>query len=401
MRIAVSGSTDPDPCRAARTTFGDLVQQLAGSPDLLLVYPSVSYDCGVLLREFREMAPRAAMQGCTSCLGALSSSGSHLHDGIGLGVMGMRDSDGAFGAGVCAIGGDTRRATHRALEAAMGQAGRPGEVPAAVLINTVPGAEELVIQAVEQYFDADIPIVGGTSADNDMSGAWLQFANGAVEKSGVSVAVLHPTCRVGTGFHGGYEPSGHGARVTKAEGRVVLELDGRRAVDVYDEWTEGLVAHVRQNGGGLVPTTSLRPLGRAVSSFGGVPYYRLSYVVAATSQGGLELFTGISEGDAVELMCGTKESLVHRAGRVVSSALAHSEIHQADVMAALLFYCTGCMLVVQDQLDAVRNSLTLELGRAPFLTAFTLGEQGGFTGARNHHGNLMIASLVFARHQDG
>ena len=400
MQIAVAGSTETSCSRAVGATYEHIVEQLGGAPHLLLVYASVSYDCRELVREFSRLAPGVPLQGCSSCMGALSSAGLHQREGFGLGVMGLRDPEGAFGAGSASGTDDVERATQLALERAMEQAGRPGEVPGAVLMNSVPGAEERVIQTVEEYFNADIPIVGGTSADNDMSGAWLQFANGEVQNDGVSIAVLHPTCRVGTGFQGGYEPVGPRATVTKTVGRVIAELDGRRAADVYNEWTDGLISHVLGDGGGLVPTTSLRPLGRSVEWFGGVPYYRLSYVTAATAMGGLELFTGIEEGDQVHLMCGTTDSLVNRAGRVVLNSLAHSGFQRADVIGVLMFYCTGCMLVVQDRLDEVRSDVQAELGDAPFLTAFTLGEQGGFTGGKNHHGNLMIASLVFAHGQD-
>jgi hypothetical protein len=35
------------------------------------------------------------------------------------------------------------------------------------------------------------------------------------------------------------------------------------------------------------------------------------------------------------------------------------------------------------------------MGGAPFLGAFTFGEQGAITDGANRHGNLMVSGLVF------
>ena len=53
------------------------------------------------------------------------------------------------------------------------------------------------------------------------------------------------------------------------------------------------------------------------------------------------------------------------------------------------------MLSVQDQLDEVVSGVNLELDRAPFLGAFTFGEQGNLIRGGNRHGNLMISCIIF------
>ena len=66
-----------------------------------------------------------------------------------------------------------------------------------------------------------------------------------------------------------------------------------------------------------------------------------------------------------------------------------------DAAGALVIYCAGCMLAVQDRMDDVVAEARDALGGKPFLGAFTFGEQGCFVGGENRNGNLMIATLVF------
>ena len=62
---------------------------------------------------------------------------------------------------------------------------------------------------------------------------------------------------------------------------------------------------------------------------------------------------------------------------------------------ALVIYCAGCMLTVQDRMGEVAQGVCQVLGDKPFLGSFTFGEQGCFIGGSNHHGNLMISVVVF------
>lgn len=67
----------------------------------------------------------------------------------------------------------------------------------------------------------------------------------------------------------------------------------------------------------------------------------------------------------------------------------------ADMAAsgALIMYCAGCMLQVEENLDAIAQGFAGSL-RQPFLATFPFGEQGR-EGGKNRHGNLMYAVLLF------
>ena len=395
MKIASAWSTESDADLAATEAYEMLFEKLQDVPQLILLHSSCDYDNEKLVRRLCKLAPGVPLQGGTSCLGVITDDGYHSHEGIGFGILGLLDPKGGYGVGIGESKGDPEGAVRSALNTALTNSGRPGELPSAIIITNYPGEEEKVIRAIEKYFGSKVPIIGGTSADNDMSGKWQQFGNDIVCREGISVAVLFPTGKIGYAFHSGYEPTEHRGRVTRAEGRVLYEVDGRPMAQVYNEWTDGLITDILPEGGSLVPTASFNPIGRPVKQVGDIFYFRLSYPVEVLSDHGLLLFTDIREGDEVVLMTGSRDSLATRAGRVASVAVKTAEFNEKEVEGALVLYCTGCMLTIQDRLPEVVKDIQTELHHAPFLCSFTLGEQGCFIGGENRHGNLMIAVLVF------
>ncbi len=395
MKIATSWSTNSDSALAAEEAYNSLIEKLDDKPQIMLVHGSCLYNSDALLNRLTELAPDVPIQGGTSCLGVMTEQGFHSHNAFGLGLLGVADPEGDYGVGMADIGNDPQGAARIALEDALAQAGRSGEAPAAILVGNTPGHEELIIQAIEEHVGRGVPIIGGTSADNDMSGQWRQYANGRVSSSGVSVAVLFPSGDIGFSFHCGYEPTKHQGRATRTSGRILHEIDGRPAAQVYNEWTDGLISGVLPDGGSLVPAATLTPLGNPVGKVRSVPYYRLSYPVEALPDGSLLLFTDVRQDCEIVLMRGTPDSLVSRAGRAAAAAVEGSPFGVQDIRGALVLFCAGCMLAVHERMDEPKASLSEALHGAPFLCAFTLGEQGCFIGGENRHGNLMVAVLVF------
>ena len=399
-KISTSWSVAPDTFQAVRSAYEDILSDLGAAPDLLIVYSSVTYDSQTLANALQELAPGVPVHGSTSCLGVMTAAGFHTKDGIGLGLFAIADEDGDYGVGVALVDDDPRASGTEAIQKAINNAGRSGEPPELVWINGVPGHEEAVLEGIQDILGPDVPIAGGSSADNTVEGYWQQFANGQIYTNAVIVTAMYPSASTYLAFHSGYSPTATSGRATKGEGRTLFEIDGRPAAQVYNEWTGGIIGDYL-TGGNVLAATSLYPLGRKVGQVGQVPYYRLSHPDSVTADGALTLFSDIEEGDEIILMSGTRKSLISRAGRVASAALGAGRLTADQVSGALVIYCAGCMLTVQDEMEEVAAEVREALGGKPFLGAFTFGEQGCFTGGENRHGNLMISVVVFEKGEDG
>jgi hypothetical protein len=396
MRIATSWST-AQGSQAIDEAYSALVTQLGTAPSLLIMHCSVAYDSEEILTALARRVPGMPMQGGTSCLGVMTEAGMHSAHGRGLALFGMHDPEGAFGVGAADKGENPRAAAQQAMQAALEHAGRPGELPAMVWLTASPGSEEALLAGIADVIGNDVPVAGGSSADDSVSGQWQQFANCRAYNHAVVVTALFPSTEVLFAFHSGYEPTPIHGTVTRAEGRVLLEIDGHPAAQVYNRWTDGLVDSALQRGGNILALTTLHPLGRVAGYVGKIPYYQLSHPDAITATGGLTLFTDIAVGEELVLMRGTTDSLVTRAGRVAVSAMEAYGAAREDVAGALVVYCAGCMLTVRERMDEVVRSLRVALPGTPFLGEFTFGEQGCFVGGENRHGNLMISVLLFRR----
>lgn len=394
MKTATAQSRANDPARAVEDIALALDIGGRGKPDFVALH----IGSGLLAEAVHAAALArfdiAALHGGSSCLGIMTQDGVNIDSGAGIGALAIWDATGSFGTGSADLGHNAAEAAQRATVAALAAAGRPGEIPDLVWLTVAPGREEQALQGIHAAIGPDTPIVGGSSADNDISGNWAQFGPLQSHREGVAVSVLFPSTRVASAYQGGYAPTGASGVVTRVAGRRLFEIDGEPAAAVYHGWTGGAVP-VPGSGelpASLLSAATLWPLGRVTRQIAGVPFHLLAHVVTANTDGSLELFADVAHGDRLWQMQGSADSLVARAGRVARQARADGS---GDIAGALVVYCAGCMLAVRPRMAEVCSGINAALGEVPWLGVFTFGEQGVPVGGRAKHGNLMISCTVF------
>ena len=370
-----------------------IVDELSGPPSLILCSGSIATNLDVLRNGVHSDVP---FHGSSSCLGVMTTEGAFVEGGVGVGILGISDPAGAYGTAVVSMDEESvEDAVRRALHKALAQAGRPGETPELIWLSSTPGMEERVIASIHETIGTGVPICGGSAADNSVSGDWVVFDRSERFGSGIAITVMFPSVAVGYAFHSGYRPTTTKGQVTSTDGRSIMAIDGQPGAEVYNRWTEGKIDDAMETGGSVIASTSLSPLGRRRDAVAGFDYFLLSHPESVSENGGLALFSDIQEGDEIVLMEGSEDNLVHRAPRVAENALEMARLDKEHISGALVIYCAGCMLTVQDRMTEVATGLRDVLGGKPFLGTFTFGEQGCFIGGSNHHGNLMISVVVF------
>jgi hypothetical protein len=367
-------------------------------PSLVLLSTTVDYDLQAVHRTLSELAGAAAFLGGTSCGGVMTDEGFFGVGGPALALFAVGDREGDYGVGDAPLGDDPREAARRAMKAALADAECEGQLPTAVWMVTTPGGEEQVVLGIADVVGQDVPLVGGSAADNTLEGKWRQIVPAGVREGHVCVAALFPSSGIGveTSFHSGYDTTGKTGTVTRAENRVIQQIDNEPAATVYNEWTGGVLDDILAAGGGeLLAKTNLFPIGRRAAVVQGVPYFVLSHPERAFPDGSMRLFTDVHAGDSIVCMSGSVDNLVARAGNVARSALSRAQVTPERAHAALIVFCGGCFLTVKERIDEVHRNIVEALDGLPFFVTFTFGEQGRIVGAGNRHGNLMIATLAF------
>lgn len=391
MKIDVfaADTTSETPIAAA---FADWLGTHPVAPDFVALHQSVQTRSLNIEEQLRDIP---ALHGATSCLGVMNQDGPHIAGGLG--AFAIWDADGDFGTALRPLGDDPRGAAADATQAALIQADRPGEAPDVIWLSCSPGAEEEIVAGIEDIVGTNVPILGGSAADDTVEGHWQVFDAETAEGNGVIVSVLFPSTPISFAYHNGYAPTEHQGVVTKTDGRLLIEIDNRPAADVYRAWTGGGVIPAQvTDRTAILSESTLSPLGRHLDDVGGVPFYLLFHPAGLRPDGTLELFADAQVGDTLTLMQGAPAQLTQRAGKVATLAAQSGDLAPSQIAGALMVYCGGCMLAVKDALKDVSDGVVDALPGVPFMGVYTFGEQGMVMGGRNRHGNLMISAIVFA-----
>ncbi|MBS0507215.1 MAG: FIST C-terminal domain-containing protein [Proteobacteria bacterium] len=382
-----------------------LAQALAEAPpfaaDFLCVFYDARHDDQAITQFLEQRFPGVARLGGTSCAGVMSDAGLGGPGSIGL--LLVQDPEGDYGTAAVRLQGNAADCAERALQAALQAAGCPDELPELVWIYQAPGQEEAVIEGLRRIVGARCPIIGGSSADDDVAGQWRQMGPDGPLHDGLVVAVLFPSGGISHAFEGGYEPSGHSGVVTRvgataagdARGlRHIVAIDEQPAAEVYNRWLGGaLTAHL-DAGGNILRASTMWPLGVEAGAMDGVSSYRLIHPERMGAGGTLSTFAQVEEGMRLHAMRGQRAQLVERAGRVAAAAAAGLPAGADALAGALVVYCAGCMMAVGDDMPGVAQAVSAQLRGKPFVGCFTFGEQGAMLG-ENVHGNLMISAVAF------
>lgn len=338
--------------------------------------------------------------GFSSCLTSSSHCDVGRSDERHLQLFVIADEAGAYGIASTTL--DTNnlpKQMRQLMQDATAQASRSGQQPQLIWCLQPPGHEEQVLSAIAAVAGPNIPVIGGSSADDDITGQWCQFDGQQLDSNLIVLLVLYPSCPFSSFFSSGYHQLNLHAQVTKAGTRRIYELDQQPAAIVYNSWLQKLTLPPLPTGK-ILAQSALQPLGRVIAQTP-VPLYLLSHPAEAYPDGSIGMMSDVGQGEQLFLMMSSEDALVRRAGHVVGVA-ADSLInrYQAKPAVALIFYCAGCMLQIRHRYQEVHQHVRAQLGDIPFLIAYTFGEQGCFADGSNRHGNLMISTVLFGTTDD-
>lgn len=198
MEIKVFESRAADGAQAGM----DLTRQLATcptSPDFAAVHFNAAYPAAALQAALNT-AGIPAVHGASSCLGTMTRNGAQTDGAPGAALLAIWDPSGDYGTGMSDSDGDATFAAAQATEKALAAAGRTGEAPNLVWLACTPGHEEQVLAGIASIIGPEVPVLGGSAADNDISGHWTVMDKQATSTDGVVVSVLFPSASVALAY---------------------------------------------------------------------------------------------------------------------------------------------------------------------------------------------------------
>ena len=303
-----------------------LQRRLGQTPDACWLFCAPLAGMDALIQGICESAGTDQLVGCTTS-GEISGSGLSINSAVLAGIV-SDDIDFEI-VTIPELGKDSEAAGRRLAESL-------SATPACIHIfsDGLTGNGCAILRGIAAVFGDSVPVSGGAAGDNGEFRKTCQFGAGRIYTDAVCGIAFHGDFGVGVGVHSGWAPVGLPKRVTRAIGRVVYELNGEPALDVYERF---LGPHARK-----LPVIGVEyPLGfvRGRMEANAHESYVLRASMSVNHNDRSITFAGeIPEGAMVNLTCGDKSSILDAA------ALAARDVKSAiGGRKPGIIFCYSCM----------------------------------------------------------
>jgi hypothetical protein len=400
-KAGVGMSQHHNPNVAGREAAQQALQKAGvGKPDFAFVFGSIGYDQRSLVRAVREATGGAPLTGCSAegtingddadesnfsvVVTVISSDELRWHHGIASGLL--EDDSRAVGKRIAQdllphLSSDT-----------IGLFVFPdGRLDFGVardnLDNFFAGLEGKLPS------DRFLPLWGGGANYSDNPGGQAyQYCDDEVISGGVSYALLSGKARAGWAISHACIPIGGERIVTRSEGSVIHEIDGKLAVEVLKEYLpEGALADDRD---WMRYAVSLALCFKAPSYMKDEEYVVRGVPTVRMADGSIAVQTEVQEGTSIWFSSRDKEKLATGLDRMATQIKEQLEGEQPKLI--FQFECaTRGKMMFRDQeklqiLRRFRQSLDPD---APWAGYYCAGEIGPVEKHNNHH---LYTSVVLA-----
>src|ERR687893_811228 len=370
-------------------------------PDFVFMFASIGYDQPSLLRAVREATGGAPLTGCSAegtingdeadesnfsvVVTAISSEEQRWHHGIASGLL--EDDSRAVGQRVA-----QELLPHLSSDTIGMFVFPDGRLDFGVardnLDNFFAGLEGNLSD------DRFLPLWGG-GANNHygyMEDPTYQYCDDEVISGGVSYALLSGKARAGWAISHACIPIGGERIVTRSEGSVIHEIDGKPALEVLKEYLpEGALTDDRD---WMRYAISLALCFKAPSYMKGEEYVVRGVPAVKMTDGSIAVQTEVQEGTSLWFSSRDKEKLASGLDRM--AAQIKDQLGGEKPKLVFQFECATrgkMMLRDQEKLQFLRQFRQSVGADAPWAGYYCAGEIGPVEEHNNHH---LYTSVVLA-----
>ena len=364
MQIATAHTTLSDPAAAGAALADEVNAALDGPPDALLLFASPSYNHAPLLGALAGAFPQALLVGSTT-------AGEFTHASSGddtACLLALQSGELCFSVGVgCGLGTSPSRAAADILSGFAGREKATLHRAALVLTDALAGCGPELIQELVLATGGQYQFFGGGAGDNGRFERTLVFHGTEVlTDAAVALEILSPR-PLGVGIGHGWEPAAEALRVTAAEGRRLVGLNGLPAIDAFE-------AHAAATGQSFDPAN---PLPFFLHNILGIEVpggHQLRAPLSVDGDGAVHCAAEVPVGSRVRIMRSTAEASRIAAERAAEAALSRLGGQRPGV--ALFFDCAATRFRVGDAYTAELEAVRGGLGDLPMVGCITYGQIG-------------------------
>ncbi|GAB5537663.1 MAG: FIST N-terminal domain-containing protein [Rubricoccaceae bacterium] len=209
-----------------------------------------------------------------------------------------------------------------------------------------------------------VAVTGGLAADGAQFERTPIWANAALSRpSAVAIGLYGEALRIGYGAVGGWDPFGPERLITKSNGNVLYELDGRSALALYKDYLGPHAAELPASG--LLFPLAIRTETSA--------YDLVRTTLGINEDDQTITFAGdIPEGAYARFMKTNTERIIDGALGATTAALGRAGGSQPEL--ALVVSCVGRRLALGQRIEEELEEIDAVIGRVPMTGFYSHGE---------------------------
>ena len=355
------------------------------NPQVGLFFTSCVQDQAKLMEGAKSVLGDVPIIGCTSSA-ALCTQDGYLNKETGYSGMMLFGGDlEVVTAGSKKTDETPREIGRRIAKEAISKLQGKDLEPDYFFMSASPANEEEYMKGIEDII-GDVPVFGGSAADNTVEGKWSILNDGEAFADGCVLAIFYTNGEMKNLYTGAYHETENAGIITKVEGRrTLVEIDHEPALKKYAEWTGQNVNDIM--GGNLLTATITAPLG-VKDPIGKVTAIR--HPMAGNDDYSMNIGADLVTNTAVIQMENTPEGILKANAETVAKV---SELMNTDINSYFLIHCGGRRLGLA--IAGIEEKIYPEIKKAipdkEFLMVFTFGEYGRGDHSSNTVGGLSLS----------
>jgi hypothetical protein len=394
IKAGVGMSRHHNPSIAGREAAEQALQKAdISKPDFVFMFGSIGYDQHSLLRTVRETTGGAPLSGC-------SAEGT---------INGDDADESGFSVLVTAISSEE---LHWTNGIATGLEDDPRAVGQRVAQNLLPYLSDDIIglfvfpdgltDRLEPFFaglednlpsERFLPLWGGGAGNNfNLGEPTYQYCDDEVVSDGVSYALLSGKAQASWAISHGLMPIGGERIVTRSEGNVIYEIDGKPAIEVLKEYLpEGVLVEDRD---WMRYAIALALTFKAPSYMKDEEYVVRGVPAVRMADGSIVVQTEVQEGTSVWFSSRDKEKITSRFDRMATQIKEQLGDEKPKLVFQFECLTRGKFLFREQEKLQLLKRFRQSLGPdAPWAGFYTIGEIGP---VEEHNLRHLYTSVVLA-----
>lgn len=347
------------------------------NPKVGLLFTSVKYDQDEVIKGIKSVNSDMKVIGCTSSGAIMTPEGIISGENGFAGMLVLEDNELNVGVAGSPRGENPRETGRRIAREAMEMAGKKF-APVAFAMFASPAEEEYYLKGIQDVV-GEIPMFGGSGADDAVVGDWKIFCEDKSFGDGCAVALFYTTKDIKNVFTGAYNETDNVGIVTKVEDdRKIVEIDHVPALKKYAEWT-GMNPDELMGQNLLVASI---PYALGVKSIQG-DLTAVRHPMVGNPDYSFNVGAKVAEKTAFIQLQTDVDGLIEGAVTTIKEVKK-----DFDPAALFLVHCGGRKLHIGNRIDEDFVAIKNAAGDVPFIVAFTFGEYG-----QNNHSGATIGGL--------